>query len=120
MVALGDANSRMKDFYDVWVCSRHLDFNAGTLLGAIDATFRNRGTPIPDGEFEALTKRFAEHHRVQWNAFVRKIGAGDLADEFEEIVHDLTSFTSPLLRALARNDKFSLQWTAGKRWASSQ
>jgi hypothetical protein len=39
---LGDANSRMKDFYDVWVCSSHLDFNSDSLLEAIDATFKNR------------------------------------------------------------------------------
>jgi predicted nucleotidyltransferase component of viral defense system len=26
MVALGNANSRMKDFYDVWIYSKHLDF----------------------------------------------------------------------------------------------
>jgi hypothetical protein len=32
MMALGDINSRMKDFYDVWICSNHLDFNAATLL----------------------------------------------------------------------------------------
>ena len=31
MVALGNANSRMKDFEDVWICSNHLDFNADTL-----------------------------------------------------------------------------------------
>jgi predicted nucleotidyltransferase component of viral defense system len=34
MVALGTANSRMKDFYDVWICSNHLDFNTDTLLKA--------------------------------------------------------------------------------------
>ena len=55
MVALGDANSRMKDFYDVWICSKHLDFNADTLLKAIDATFKNRETRVPAEEFEALT-----------------------------------------------------------------
>jgi len=32
MVALGSANSRMKDFYDVWICSKHLVFDADTLL----------------------------------------------------------------------------------------
>jgi hypothetical protein len=47
MVALGGANSRMKDFYDVWICSKHLDFNTDTLLKAIDATFKNRETPVP-------------------------------------------------------------------------
>jgi predicted nucleotidyltransferase component of viral defense system len=45
MVALGEANSRMKDFYDVWICSRHLDFDAGTLLTAVGATFNNRRPP---------------------------------------------------------------------------
>jgi len=46
MVALGNANSRMKDFYDVWIYSKHLDFNTDTLLKAIDATFKNRETPV--------------------------------------------------------------------------
>src|SRR5258708_32057741 len=41
MVALGNANSRMKDSYDVWIYSNHLDFNTDTLLKSIDATFKN-------------------------------------------------------------------------------
>src|SRR5579863_2689123 len=67
MVALGAANSRMKDFYDVWICSNHLDFDARTLLKAIDATFKNRETPVPGQEFEALTATFVEAHGLQWN-----------------------------------------------------
>jgi hypothetical protein len=47
MVALGDTNSRMKDFYDMWVCSKHLDFKVGTLLQAVEATFKIRETPMP-------------------------------------------------------------------------
>jgi len=96
MVALGDANSRMKDFYDVWVCSKHLDFKEGTLLQAIEATFKNRETPVPAGEFEALTTAFAERHRVQWNAFVKKIGERELTDKFDKVVEDLRDFVLPL------------------------
>ncbi|MEA3181597.1 MAG: hypothetical protein QOI59_5120, partial [Gammaproteobacteria bacterium] len=59
MVALGTANSRMKDFYDVWICSNHLDFNTDTLLKAVDATFKNRKTPVAAGLL-----------------FVGKVGAG--------------------------------------------
>ena len=33
MVALGGANSRMKDFYDLWICSKHLDYNADATQG---------------------------------------------------------------------------------------
>jgi predicted nucleotidyltransferase component of viral defense system len=57
MVALGEANSRMKDFYDVWICSRHLDVDADTLLTAVSATFNNRETPLPPQNSRRLRQR---------------------------------------------------------------
>jgi predicted nucleotidyltransferase component of viral defense system len=118
MVALGNANSRMKDFYDVWIYSNHLDFNTDTLLKAIDATFKNRETPVPPGEFEALSRSFAEEHRVQWNAFVKKIGEHQLTDAFAKVVEKLETFVTPLLRSLAHGEKPMPQWKAGNGWAS--
>jgi hypothetical protein len=53
MVALDLANSRMKDFFDVWSCSRNLDFDGEALAGAMTATFtpsdrhRFRLSPLP-------------------------------------------------------------------------
>jgi len=116
MVALGGANSRMKDFYDVWICSKHLDFDAGTLLNALNATFRNRETPIPAQEFEALTAAFVEAHRVQWNAFVRKMGADELIDEFASVVADIKEFAMPALGSLARGEEFGPQWKSADGW----
>jgi predicted nucleotidyltransferase component of viral defense system len=116
MVALGNANSRMKDFYDVWICSNHLDFNTDTLLKAIGATFKNRETPVPAEEFDAFTEKFAEEHRVQWNAFVKKIGENELTGALGKIVEDLRSFAMPLLRSLARGEKFTQKWDAKKGW----
>jgi predicted nucleotidyltransferase component of viral defense system len=117
MVALGSANSRMKDFYDVWIYSKHLDFHADTLLEAIEATFKNRETPVPTEEFDALTTNFIEGHRVQWNAFVRKIGEHDLIDAFGKVVSDLKVFAMPALQSLAHGDKLPRQWKAGNGWA---
>jgi hypothetical protein len=99
MVALGNANSRMKDFYDVWTCSRHLDLDKDGLLRAITATFENRGTPIPVGDFDALSPSFVDGHRLQWNAFVRKIGEEHLRDKLGAIVADLRLFAIPLLES---------------------
>jgi predicted nucleotidyltransferase component of viral defense system len=118
MVALGDANSRMKDFYDVWICSRHLDFSEGTLLQAIDATFRNRATPFPTGEVEALTTAFVDGHRAQWNAFVKKVGESELLDAFGRIVDDLKIFATPVFRSLARGERFAQKWKAGQGWVA--
>lgn len=116
MVALGSANSRMKDFYDVWICSKHLDFDTDTLLDAIGATFKNRGTPVPAEEPEALTADFADQHRVQWNAFVRKMGEDELADSLGKVVAELRIFALPLLRSLAHGEQLAQQWKAGHGW----
>ena len=99
MVSLGNANSRMKDFYDVWTCSRHLNLDKDTLLKAIAATFENRGTPLPMDDFEALSPTFVNEHQPQWNAFVRKIGEDALRDKFGEIVADLKLFAAPLIQS---------------------
>jgi hypothetical protein len=89
------------------------------LLRAIEATFRNRETAIPDGEFEALTSDFVGGHRVQWNAFVKRIGESELTEGFDNIVEDLKDFAIPLLHSLARNEKLTRQWKAGKGWVGS-
>src|SRR3546814_3768661 len=47
MVALGIANGRMKDFYDLWAIPHACDINAQALDAALTATFDRRGTPIP-------------------------------------------------------------------------
>jgi hypothetical protein len=59
MVALGRANSRMKDFYDIWVLGRSFEFADDRLARAIAATFARRATAIPTVLPDALTPAFA-------------------------------------------------------------
>jgi hypothetical protein len=47
MVVLGRANSRMKDFHDIWVLKRTFEFKGDALARAIAATFGRRKTEIP-------------------------------------------------------------------------
>lgn len=97
MVALDFDNSRMKDFYDVWTCAKHLEFDGDTLAGSIAATFARRDTPLPRESPLALTRTFsqAEVHQVQWKAFVRKIGEPELADNFVDTVAEIDRFLMP-------------------------
>lgn len=99
MVSLGNTNSRMKDFYDVWTCSQQLVLDKKLLLKAIVATFEHRGTLLPVDDFEAFSSSFVDDHQPQWNAFVRKIGEAALKDKFGEIVADLRSFIASLVRS---------------------
>lgn len=76
MTVLGEANSRMKDFYDLWAISRKFDLDQGLIAAALAATFQRRKTPLPDGEPVALSRRFAESdvQKRLWQAFVRRNG----------------------------------------------
>ena len=46
MVKLGELNSRMKDFFDVWLLSQKEGFRAEELGAAVARTFQHRGTPL--------------------------------------------------------------------------
>jgi hypothetical protein len=74
MVRLGVANSRMKDFYDVWLLSRLFEFDGRTLCKAVSRTFKCRSTPLPSGLPTAFTDEFRKDARkqTQWRAFVRQ------------------------------------------------
>ena len=75
MVDLGMANSRMKDYYDVWIISQVFEVDRWRLAGAISATFARRGTAIPDGVPDGLSLAFAEDalKRQQWESFKRDL-----------------------------------------------
>lgn len=99
MVMLGQANSRMKDFYDIWNLSRSLTFDPLRISAAIKATFERRNTPLPTETPLALTASFSEdpQKQQQWLAFCRDIGQepGTLSD----IIGDLRAFLLPYIAA---------------------
>jgi hypothetical protein len=95
MVALGRANSRMKDFYDIWLLSRTYEFEGDALARAIAATFARRKTAIPAEPPYALTRAFADDRakQQQWASFAEAIGAE--LPPLAEIVDDLAGFLMP-------------------------
>jgi hypothetical protein len=103
MVALGIGNSRMKDFYDVWVLARTFPFDGGTLSKSIKATFERRRTPLPAGEPFALSPSFADDRlkQAQWEAFVRKGRLLAKPPPLADVIEALRGFLLPPARALA-------------------
>ena len=98
MVMLGLANTRMKDFYDIWMLSRSYDFDGERLSRAIAATFERRGTAIPGDLPDALTTAFSTDatKQRQWEAFARDLAAE--VPSLEVIVVDLAGFLMPHAR----------------------
>jgi len=99
MVKLGIANTRMKDFYDIWFLARRFEFDGPTLRKAIDATFARRQTNLPPLP-EALTDAFANDptKQVQWAAFLRRNSLSGVPARFSEVVAIVRKFFEPVLR----------------------
>jgi len=118
IVELGQANTRMKDFFDIAELSRVREFE-GTALGqAIRETFERRKTPLvaaPAG----LSNRFGTDpgKQRQWEAFVSKNHA-DASQGFEEWVLRVELFVGPVLAALSRGEGLEGSWPAGGPWRS--
>lgn len=74
IVLLGEANSRMKDFYDLWILASDFQFSGPLLVSAIENTFRHRQTPLPTRTPRAFQSAFVNNpnKQTQWKAFVRK------------------------------------------------
>ena len=118
LVDMGMANSRMKDFYDLWYLAKHFDFNGATLVRAIRSTFERRGTPLPSDVPVALTGTFSDDDikRTQWAAFLRKTGLGDASLSLGEVVDSPRSFLISPLQAARENDAFKRIWKPGGPW----
>ena len=123
MVRRGEANSRMRDFWDVAALAQHFGFDGDTLGTAIVETFRRRGTPLGGELPDALRPVFYEDasRLKQWEAFQR--GAGAVTDgptRFGEAGEIVRAFLSPVREHLMHDHPFLLVWPAGGPWLSAE
>ena len=95
MVNLGELNSRMKDFYDIWLLSRQHEFRLENLEGAVEGTFRKRGTAIP--ETSPFSAAFMDSKQPQWRAFRKRLGQEHVPEAFSEVVEAVVEFLGPLM-----------------------
>ena len=118
MVVLGQANSRMRDFFDIHALAQHEPFDGEVLARAVRATFERRRTPIPDSLPFALTPAFAAMSlkQVKWQAFLRKNGRLNAPNELSAVVARIAGFIEPAIVAAQSGAGFTLAWTAGGPW----
>jgi type I restriction enzyme S subunit len=118
MVVIGEPNSRLKDFYDLYVLARRFPFLGERLARAIAATFERRRTAIDAAQPAALAPRFfADVARAtRWRTYLtRNVLPGAPAD-FDAVGELLRSFLGPPWNALATRDAFAEAWAPGGPW----
>ena len=115
MLKLGELNSRMKDFFDIWLLSRQFDFDGANLAEAIRLTLDHRGTLLST-EITAFTSAFAEAKQTQWTAFHQRLAQTFVPDEFKEIILSVERFLGPVATALLANEQVPQKWPATGPW----
>lgn len=115
IVALGDINSRMKDFYDIWLLARQYEFKSEILSKAISLTFEKRNTDIKLG-VEAFSDRFVASKQAQWEAFRRRLMQESIPYEFSEIVMQIKAFLLPITESIVTKTYCQQQWPPTGPW----
>lgn len=98
IVKLGMANSRLKDYFDLWILSQHVKFENSILLKAIVATFKRRKTILPVNAPLGLSSVFSSDRQkqIQWNAFLSKNKL--FAPSLPETTEAIASFLMPIIK----------------------
>ena len=120
MIVLGMANSRMKDYFDIWMLSRNFTIEADVLREAIRQTFEKRHTELPLDEPIALSEEFFSNvsKQSQWKGFVRKQRRLDSAPTLEEIIEVLRTFLLPVVLEIGTDTLAVKTWSPDNGWSS--
>ncbi|NLD99705.1 MAG: nucleotidyl transferase AbiEii/AbiGii toxin family protein [Fibrobacter sp.] len=105
MLQLGLLNSRMKDFYDIWLYSRKFEFKFEVLTEAIKNTFITRSYQISSPDIIVVFKDdFAKIKQPQWNAFRKRIDLQSVPESFSDIISVVSSFLLPIAKVIYNNE----------------
>lgn len=109
MVYLAQANSRMKDFYDIYMLSTVFDYEGPILQEALRQTLERRDTmdqPMP----VLFTEQFAAlpDKQTQWMAFTKRTHCEGIS--FEQILKQIYSFLFPVYQSIWQKQPFHFHW----------
>lgn len=118
MTKLGELNSRMRDFFDVWALAQGFAFDGPALVEAIRATFARRETEV-EVEPVCFTERFtsAPAKAAQWKGFVKTSRVSSAPAELAEVMLHLREFLQPAAEAIVGGRHHGRQWRPRGPWA---
>lgn len=118
IVARGLTNSRLRDYYDLWLLPTLRSYDGSELAAALAATFGHRGTALPTEVPPGLSDAYFGTLAAQagWRSFLtnRVIEApSDLSDVCEAII----VFIMPPVAAAAAGQSFEKTWKPSDGWS---
>lgn len=106
MIALGIMNSRLKDFYDVYMLLQHMNLDDEQLAQSIRSTFQRRKTPLPTELPPVFTDEYIieGNKEIQWAAFLRRNLLTDCNLSFKQVVGSIQRELWPIVSQLTEKN----------------
>lgn len=115
MAQFGIANTRVKDYFDIWMLSRTQAFEGSDLVSAVFRTFEAQGRAIPAAPFEALEEDYADEQASVWKAFLNRIDHRSPLD-LSQVVADIALMVHPVTEAARTGESLDASWVPGSGW----
>ena len=109
IVSLGDANSRYKDFYDIYIISERYVLDGKELREAIRETFEHRTTGFDD--IIVFENSFLKNplHQSRWDAFLKKKKA--LVNvEYKDAIGRIKTLLEPIVVSINEHSSYDKNW----------
>jgi len=118
IVILGRRNSRMKDFYDLWMMSQHFSFDIVPLRSAVAATFSRRQTDLPENIPVGLSEEFVADvtNAKLWTNFISRNILAQSPSSFSDVLADLRTFLMPVIENARGMPSVEAVWEPGGPW----
>jgi len=116
MVKLGNLNSRMKDFFDIWLLSRYFSFDQAILAKALTLTFAQRETEMDISV--VFSPEFSGLKQVQWEAFRKRQKLSYAPAQFSDVVNTLSRFLIPCVSSEVAEVRKETIWKPLGPWES--
>ena len=118
MIKLGLLNSRMKDFYDIWLMMRQFDFDGSKLTEALKRTFKHRKTCLPQHKTLFAEEIYDEKSDRQtlWKAFLIKGDIKHAPEKLSTTAREIEKFLIKPLDAVNKTERFEEEWKARGPW----
>lgn len=96
ITALGNFNSRMKDYFDLWWIITKLNPDKKRMMTAIKTTFEQRKTDMPSAEIPGLSSGFSENRQSMWRNFTKRNQFESAPEELEDITRVIRDYIHQL------------------------
>jgi predicted nucleotidyltransferase component of viral defense system len=93
----GITNSRLKDYYDLWLIAETFELERAPLAAAVRQTFARRKTTLRQEQPTGFSEAYVETWGGQWRTFLTRERMAAAPEQLATVVVDLERFLLPLI-----------------------